>query len=37
VHFAYIVGGGLFLAFALTTHLVWNAPAWHRLVASWAG
>jgi len=36
VHFAYVFGGGLFLAFALTTHLVWNAPAWHRLVASWA-
>lgn len=37
VHFAYVLGGGLFLAFALTTYLVWNAPAWHRLVASWAG
>jgi hypothetical protein len=37
VHMAYLVGGGLFLAFALTTHLVWNSPAWHRLVASWAG
>ena len=37
VHMAYLVGGSLFLAFALTTYLVWNAPAWHRLVASWAG
>lgn len=37
VHRAYLVGGGLFLAFALTTYLVWNAPAWHRLVAFWAG
>ena len=37
VHFAYLLGGGLFLAFALTTYLVWNAPAWHRLVAGWAG
>jgi hypothetical protein len=37
VHFAYLLGGGLFLAFALTTYLVWNAPGWHRLVASWAG
>jgi len=37
LHFAYLLGGGLFLAFALTTYLVWNAPAWHRLVASWAG
>lgn len=37
VHFAYLLGGGLFLALALTTYLVWNAPAWHRLVASWAG
>lgn len=37
VHFAYLLGGGIFLAFALTTYLVWNAPAWHRLVASWAG
>jgi hypothetical protein len=37
VHFAYLIGAALFLAFALTTHLVWNAPAWQRLVASWAG
>jgi hypothetical protein len=37
LHFAYVLGGGLFLGFALTTQLVWNAPAWQRLVASWAG
>jgi len=37
VHFAYLLGGGLFLAFALITYLVWNAPGWHRLVSSWAG
>jgi hypothetical protein len=37
VHFAYLVGLGLFGGFAVTTYFASNAAAWQRLVASWAG
>jgi hypothetical protein len=37
VHWAYLFGGGLFVSFALATHLTWNSPGWQRLVTSWTG
>ncbi len=34
VHHAYVVGLGLFLAFVVATHMLWNAPWWHSAVAA---
>jgi hypothetical protein len=37
VHWAYLLGTGLFLASALAAHLAWNSQTWQQWVAGWAG
>ena len=37
VHWAYLLGGGLFVCFAWATHVAWSSPAWQQLVGAWVG
>jgi hypothetical protein len=37
VHWAYVLGLGLFLTSALAAHFAWNSPAWGQLVADMLG
>lgn len=37
VHWAYVLGIGLFLASALGAHFAWNSLAWARMTAGWFG
>ena len=37
VHWAYVLGTGLFLTSAVAAHFAWNSPTWTRLVASVIG
>lgn len=37
VHWAYVLGTGLFLACVLATHVAWGSARWQQLVAGWAG
>lgn len=36
VHRAYVIGLGLFLGFALVTHVLWNAAWWHAAITALA-
>lgn len=37
VHWAYLLGGALFVASSVAMHVAWSSPGWQRLVESWAG
>jgi hypothetical protein len=37
VHKAYLIGIGLFLPFAVATHVLWNLPVWRRAVGAALG
>ena len=37
VHWAYLLGTGLFLFSAISAHFAWNSPAWARMVAGIVG
>jgi hypothetical protein len=37
VHFAYLLGGALFVASSIAMHVAWSSPGWQQLVAGWAG
>jgi hypothetical protein len=35
VHWAYLLGGGLFGASSIAMHVAWSSPGWQQLVSGW--